>query len=374
MATNLYFSQKVKSEQNLYEDIVIESLKMYGQDVYYLPRDLVNEDTILGDDPVSSFNSSHIVEMYIENTEGFEGEGDLFTRFGVEIRDEATFVVSRKRWEDTVKRYDNEITSVRPSEGDLIYLPLSNSLFQITHVEHEMPFYQLSNLPVYKLRCQLYEYTGEDLDTGVDTIDDIENKYAYKYILSLSNARDSANATATTVGGKVTSIVLTDSGSNYFTVPTVELIDASGVGAQITATIDSNNGKVSALTLVDSGTGFASTNPTVRFSAPTTNIFEVGETITSASGDTTMRGEVVKYSDSDDKLHVIHAGAADGKYHTFALDKKVIGLKSGAGGIITLVVEDNQLSENEQNADFSTGSTDFMDFSETNPFGDTENN
>lgn len=374
MATNLYFSQKVKSEQNLYEDIVIESLKMYGQDVYYLPRDLVNEDTILGDDPVSSFNSSHIVEMYIENTEGFEGEGDLFTRFGVEIRDEATFVVSRKRWEDTVKRYDNEITSVRPSEGDLIYLPLSNSLFQITHVEHEMPFYQLSNLPVYKLRCQLYEYTGEDLDTGVDTIDDIENKYAYKYILSLSNARDSANATATTVGGKVTSIVLTDSGSNYFTVPTVELIDASGVGAQITATIDSNNGKVSALTLVDSGTGFASTNPTVRFSAPTTNIFEVGETITSASGDTTMRGEVVKYSDSDDKLHVIHAGADDGKYHTFALDKKVIGLKSGAGGIITLVVEDNQLSENEQNTDFSTGSTDFMDFSETNPFGDTENN
>ena len=374
MATNLYFSQKVKSEQNLYEDIVIESLKMYGQDVYYLPRDLVNEDTILGDDPVSSFNSSHIVEMYIENTEGFEGEGDLFTRFGVEIRDEATFVVSRKRWEDTVKRYDNEITSVRPSEGDLIYLPLSNSLFQITHVEHEMPFYQLSNLPVYKLRCQLYEYTGEDLDTGVDTIDDIENKYAYKYILSLSNARDSANATATTVGGKVTSIVLTDSGSNYFTAPTVSLIDASGVGAQITATIDSNNGKVSALTLVDSGTGFASANPTVRFSAPTTNIFKVGETITSASGDTTMRGEVVKYSDSDDKLHIIHAGADDGKYHTFVPDKKVVGLTSGAGGIITLVVEDNQLSENEQNTEFSTGSTDFIDFSESNPFGDTENN
>ena len=374
MATNLYFSQKVKSEQNLYEDIVIESLKMYGQDVYYLPRDLVNEDTILGNDPVSSFNSSHIVEMYIENTEGFEGEGDLFTRFGVEIRDEATFVVSRKRWEDTVKRYDNEITSVRPSEGDLIYLPLSNSLFQITHVEHEMPFYQLSNLPVYKLRCQLYEYTGEDLDTGVDTIDDIENKYAYKYVLSLSNARDSATATATTVGGKVTSIVLTDSGSNYFTVPTVSLIDASGVGAQITASIDSSTGKVNGLTLLDSGTGFASTNPTVRFSAPTTNIFKVGETITSPSGTSTMRGEVVKYSDSDDKLHIIHAGADDGKYHTFALDNKVIGLTSGAGGIITLVVEDNQLSQNEQNTDFSTGSTDFIDFTETNPFGDTENN
>ena len=122
MATNLYFNQKARSEQLLYEDIVIESLKTYGQDVYYLPRDLVNEDGILGDDPVSSFNSSYILEMYIENVEGFDGEGDLFTRFGVEIRDEATFVVARRRWRDTVARYDNEITVDRPKEGDLIYL------------------------------------------------------------------------------------------------------------------------------------------------------------------------------------------------------------------------------------------------------------
>ena len=141
MATNLYFSQKVKSEQNLYEDIVIESLKMYGQDVYYLPRDLVNEDRVLGDDPESSFNSSHVIEMYIENTEGFEGEGDLFTRFGVEIRDEATFVVARKRWEQTVQRYDNEITSTRPSEGDLIYFPLGKRIFEMTCKKHSKTGY-----------------------------------------------------------------------------------------------------------------------------------------------------------------------------------------------------------------------------------------
>ena len=104
MAKNLYISDKVKSEQELYENIVIESLKIYGQDVYYIPRDLVNEDTILGDDPVSSFNSAYKVEMYIENIEGFDGEGDLFTRFGVEIRDEATFIVARRRWSDTVAR------------------------------------------------------------------------------------------------------------------------------------------------------------------------------------------------------------------------------------------------------------------------------
>ena len=293
MATNLYFSQKVRSEQHLYEDIVIEALKTYGQDVYYLPRDIVNEDKILGDDPVSSFNSSHVIEMYIENTEGFEGEGDLFTRFGVEIRDEATFIVARKRWEQTIQRYDNEITSKRPAEGDVIYLPLSKSFFQIMHVEHEQPFYQLSNLPVYKMRCQLFEYTGEDMDTGVDVLDNLELKYAYRYILSLTSLTGSP--------------------------------------------------------------------------------FKVGETITSPSGDTIMRGEVAKYSDSDDKLHIIHAGADDGKYHTFATSATVTGLTTGAEGVISLVVEDNQLSENEQNADFSTGA-DFIDFSESNPFGDVSNN
>ena len=371
MATNLYFSQKVRSEQNLYEDIVIESLKMYGQDVFYLPRDLVGEDKILGDDVVSRFNSSHIIEMYIENTEGFEGEGDLFTRFGVEIRDEATFIVSRKRWEQTVQKYDNEITSTRPSEGDLIYLPLSQSMFQIMHVEHELPFYQLSNLPVYKMRCQLFEYAGEDLDTGVDTIDDIEKRYAYKYILSLSNIQDSAQASATLNSGQLATISITDSGNNYFNAPTVTVIDNDGVGAAITATVDSNNGKVNGLTIANPGTGY--TNPTFKFTDPDPKEFKVGETILSPSGSTFMRAEVAKYSDSDDKIHLIHAGADDGKYHTFAAGKKVVGLTSGAGGVITLVVEDNQLSENEQNTDFSTGA-DFIDFTESNPFGDVSNN
>ena len=131
MATNLYFSQKVKSEQSLIEELMIEALKMYGQDVYYLPRDIVNLDKIFSDDVPSRFNSSYIIEMYIENTQGFEGQGDLFTKFGVEIRDQATFVVSRRRWNDTVRKYDNEITGNRPREGDLIFLTLSNTMFEI---------------------------------------------------------------------------------------------------------------------------------------------------------------------------------------------------------------------------------------------------
>ena len=371
MATNLYFSQKVRSEQNLYEDIVIEALKTYGQDVFYLPRDLVNEDTVLGDDPVSSFNSSYMLEMYIENTDAFDGEGDLFTRFGVEIRDEATFVVSRRRWADAVARYDNEITVERPKEGDVIFLPMTKKFFQISHVEHEQPFYQLSNLPVFKLRCQLFEYTGEDMDTGIDVLDDLEGKYAYKYVLTLDNTRDSAQASATLSAGALQSLNLTDSGNNYFVAPTVTIVDSTGVGAAITATVDSNNGKVNGLTLTNGGSGY--TNPTIRFTEPAPTTFQVGETITSPSGDTLMRGEVVKYSDSDDKIHIIHAGADDGKYHTFGVGKKVVGLKTGAGGVITLVVEDNQLSQNEQNTDFSTGA-DFIDFSESNPFGDVSNN
>jgi len=195
MARNIYFSDQVKSEHELYENLVIESLKIYGQDVYYVPRDIVNEDTIFGDDAESSFNSAYKVEMYIDNIEGFDGEGDLFTRFGVEIRDEATFVVARRRWSQTVSRYDNEINSERPREGDLVYLPLSKSLFQITHVEHEMPFYQIGNLNVYKLRAQLFEYTGEDLNTQISEIDAIEEDSTYQYKVTV-NGIQRARATA----------------------------------------------------------------------------------------------------------------------------------------------------------------------------------
>jgi len=176
MATNVYFSQKVRSEQHLYEDIVIESLKMYGQDVYYLPRDVAHIDTILNEDVESEYDSAYVVEMYIENTEGFEGEGDLLSKFGVEVRDQATFIVSRRRWEQLIGIHNNGINSVRPNEGDLIYLPLANSIFEIRFVEDEMPFYQLSNLAVYKLQCELYEYQGEKFDTGVGALDNLIDK------------------------------------------------------------------------------------------------------------------------------------------------------------------------------------------------------
>lgn len=284
---NVYFSDKVRSEQNLYDDIVIESLKIYGQDLYYLPRDIVNKNPVFGEDVPSRFNSSYKIEMYIENIEGFDGEGDLFTRFGVEIRDEATFVVSRRRWNMTIGQYDNEIESERPREGDLLYLPMTNKMFEILHVEHEQPFYQLSNLPVYKLRAQLFEYNDEDLDTGIAVIDEIETKYAYTYILTLG---------------------------------------ADGV-------------------------------------------IEVGQTATQTFTDgTTMSGEVASWNDSDNKLHLIHVGASDGLYHNFVTTQPIT--VNDSSYTVTAVTEDNKISNSEQNDDFQTDAGGFLDFSESNPFGD----
>lgn len=293
---NFYFSDKVRSEQNLYEDIIIESLKIYGQDVYYLPRDVVQEDKIFGDDIPSRFNSSHKVEMYIENIEGFDGEGDLFTRFGVEIRDEATFVVSRRRWSQQVARYDNEVTSTRPLEGDLIFLPMTNKLFEIMHVEHEQPFYQLSNLPVFKLRAQLFEYNDEDLDTGVNVIDTIEREYAYTYKLTLDE-----NSSTIVIGDTATQTL------------------SSGV---------------------------------------------------------TISGEISKWSDSDNLLHLIHVNSSDEKYHEFTTGTITISgdRRLDSDFTVTASSEDNKISSNEQNDFFSTEADGFLDFSENNPFGDPENN
>jgi len=171
MATSVFFNQAVKSEQNLMEDLVVESLRMYGHNCYYLPRTIVNEDTILGEAANSSFDDAYEVEMYLDGNEGFEGEGDLYSKFGVEVRDSATFTISRRTWERFVSLDVNLATGLRPNEGDLIYFPLSKSLFEIKFVEHENPFYQLGKLFVFKMSCDLFEYSGEEFDTSLEALD-----------------------------------------------------------------------------------------------------------------------------------------------------------------------------------------------------------
>ena len=171
MATNVHFNHAVKTEQNLVEDLIVESLRMYGHNCYYLPRKIINEDTILGDAADSRFEDAYEVEMYLEGNDGFEGEGELYSKFGIETRQTAEFLMSRRSWERFVSLDANLATGLRPNEGDLIFFPLSNSLFEIKFVEHENQFYQLGKLYTFKMSCDLYEFSGEDFDTDISAID-----------------------------------------------------------------------------------------------------------------------------------------------------------------------------------------------------------
>ena len=189
MATNPYISQKHRPEQNLYEDILIEAIQFYGQDVYYLPREIVDREEIFLDSIQSQFSDAYKVEVYIENTDAFDGEGDLFTKFGIELRDQATFVIARRRWRELVgdRLADNQF---RPREGDVIYLPLSESLFEVKKVETESPFYQLSQLPQFRMQCELFEFSDEDFDTGIESIDQVEEESAFQYELIMEDVGD----------------------------------------------------------------------------------------------------------------------------------------------------------------------------------------
>ena len=182
MAVNHYFQGGNgignTSEKRLHEDLIIEGLKIYGQDIYYLPRSLVNRDIILGEDMLSRFRTAHMIEMYMETTEGFAGEQEIINKFGLEIREDTTFMVSKRRFDEAVDSKTSLIKEGRPNEGDILYMPLMNSFFEIKFVQDQEPFFQLSNLPVYKLVCTRWEYSSERLDTGVTDIDSAEDQYS----------------------------------------------------------------------------------------------------------------------------------------------------------------------------------------------------
>lgn len=179
MATNPYFTQGTSNEQTILEDLIVESLKIYGQDVYYIPRTLVNKDIVLGEDVLSTFDSATLIEMYFEDVDDFQGQGTFLQKFGLEIEKSATLVVARRTWTKTITSAGLGRIPNRPSEGDLIYFPMTKKLFEIRFVEHEDPFYQLRNLYVYKLRIETFQYSSERLNTGVAVIDEIETDFTY---------------------------------------------------------------------------------------------------------------------------------------------------------------------------------------------------
>lgn len=172
IATSVYFQNySLSGEQRLIEDLIIESIRQYGIDLYYCPKTLENFNEVYGEDPVSSYKGSYFLEMYIKNVDGWAGEGDFLSKFNLQIRDQITFTVARRVFEDDVGSQEQ---IERPREGDLIFLPLNNKIFQIKFVEHEAVFYQLGALQTYDIVCELFEYSSERLNTGIQEIDDIE--------------------------------------------------------------------------------------------------------------------------------------------------------------------------------------------------------
>jgi hypothetical protein len=180
MPTNFYFqsgnTSGTTNEQRLVEDLVIESLKIYGHDVYYLPRQSGNLDGILGEDALSYFDQAYPLEMYLENVQGFEGEGELFTKFGFEFRSSATFVVAKRRWEEGVAQNATVQLPDRPAEGDLLYFSKTKTFFVIKYVDFLNPFYQLGKIYTFKLQCDVFEFSSERIDTGIGEIDSITDK------------------------------------------------------------------------------------------------------------------------------------------------------------------------------------------------------
>ena len=246
MPRNVYFSQGTANEQYLLEDIIVESMQIYGQDFYYIPRVLVAKDNILGEDRLSEFKQAYGIEMYLETNQGFEGQGAFIEKFGLMMEQSATLTVSRRRWEQLVGRFGQTQLPNRPCEGDLLYFPLTKGLFEIKFVQHQDPFYQLGKLYVYRLNVELFQYASEHIDTGYKDIDVFESLKTY----DTDFARNAI--------GSITHVNITSAGSGYVLAPSITLTGGGGTQAfqPATLSLEMTNGSVSAINILDVGTGY----------------------------------------------------------------------------------------------------------------------
>lgn len=251
MPQSVYVPQGSRNEQVLIEDLILESIHIWGQEFMYIPRTLVSKDEILGEDRLSKFTSAFPIEMYLESVEGFEGQGAFIQKFGLAMEQTATLTVARRRWEQLVGRYGATIIPTRPNEGDLIYFPLTKGLFEIKFVQHQDPFYQLGKLYVYKLQVELFQYSSERIDTGDENIDVFETLKS-----------QTTNITRTKYG-RVTSVTVTNGGTGYTSAPTVVFTSSTGVTVA-TATATVTDGAVTSVSVTNGGQGYT-TAPVVSF-------------------------------------------------------------------------------------------------------------
>jgi hypothetical protein len=214
MATNFFFNNYQSSmEQQLLENLIIESIRIYGQDMYYIPRKLHNYDSVYGADDQSSYEFAYPIEIYIKSVDGFAGDGNFMSKFGIEIRDQVIFSVSQKIFNQEIGEYT---TQVRPNEGDLIFFPLNKKCFQVKYVNKFEMFYQLGALQTWEMTCELFEYSGETLKTGIPEIDVLQKKYSTNVLdwslLNESGARliDETGDYITLEGSSVGNLIVGD--------------------------------------------------------------------------------------------------------------------------------------------------------------------
>ena len=305
MPLSPYFLQGSSSEQRLVQDLINEQLKIYGQDIVYLPRKIINKKTIMKEVVASTFDDAYRMEAYLLNYQGFEGNGDILQKFGVQTTDAVTFVISKERYEDFISPFlnsDNNIElATRPEEGDLIYFPLDNTMFEIKYVEGKKPFYQLNNLYVYTLSCEVMDYAlDENIDVGIEEVDKAAVEFGFTTRLSMvgiaastatATVQLSKNAGNTNVGKGIVKIDLVNDGTGYTLPPLVGISSApsDGINATAVAIMTSRTGQsgqsIDRIELTNPGFGYTVV-PTITIRSQ--NVFGAGAAATAVIAEGTL--------------------------------------------------------------------------------------
>jgi hypothetical protein len=276
---NPFFLQGSKTEQGLIQDLINETIQMHGVDVYYLPRQYVTKRTVIREVIESKFSNAFPIEAYIDTYEGYEGAGVLLSKFGIQPNTDLSLIISKERYETYISPLIKNIPNIelpdRPKEGDLIWFPLGDRLFEIKFVEHESPFYQLQKNYVYNLRCELFRYQNEIIDTGIINIDDNIQDYGYIESYRMVGIGSQASATTNIVNGGVRFVTVTNRGDGYSSAPTVNFglpstgTVATGIATMITGIVDLCEPdetllRVQGVQITNSGFGYT-VAPTVSF-------------------------------------------------------------------------------------------------------------
>jgi len=314
----VYFPQYggVATEQNLVQDLVDEQIKLFGSDVFYIPR-IHLKDKSLGEIIQSEFSQSYMIEMFLVNVEGFGAGAEFVSKFGLRITDEITFVVSRRRWEQSANPALNLAVDGRPNEGDLIYFPMTEDLYEVKYVERENPFFQLGKQYFYQLTAEIYEQGADKFDTGIDEVDDVERQFSNITTLNVGlTTRQTATGTlAVNPSGVITTATITLAGTGYNIAPNVTIGNVgSGSGGSITSSII--DGGVTTLTVANGGSGYDPSNlPTITVDAPPEAIQFVNDEHVVIGG-FTQQGGGRSWTSSNKVITVTALGAFDSIFAT----------------------------------------------------------